>query len=84
VERTRLEGVAEPVILHANHAELIRAPLLFTDPGPVACMTDLLRFLKEDREHIREGSRSDSEGVGVRPGAEARRSVQKSIKLSFS
>ncbi len=50
VKRTRLEGVAEPLILHANHAELIRAPLLFTDPGPVACMPDLLRFLKADRE----------------------------------
>ncbi len=53
VKRTRLEGVAEPVILHANHAELIRAPLLFADPGPVACMPDLLRFLKADRERNR-------------------------------
>ena len=26
VERTRLEGVADHVIIHANHAELIRAP----------------------------------------------------------
>ena len=43
VERTRLEGVADHVVIHANHAELIRAPLLFADPGPVACMPDLLR-----------------------------------------
>ncbi len=49
VERTRLEGVPDHVTIHANHAELIRAPLLFADPGPVACMPDLLRWLKEDR-----------------------------------
>lgn len=45
VARTRLAGAPDPVILHANHAELIRAPLLFPDPGPVACMPDLLRWL---------------------------------------
>ena len=50
VERTRLDGVADHVVLHANHAELIRAPLLFADPGPVACMPDVLRWLKADRE----------------------------------
>jgi hypothetical protein len=49
VERTRLEGVGDHVILHANHAELIRAPLLFPDPGPVACMPEVLRWLKADR-----------------------------------
>ena len=48
VERTRLEGVADHVVIHANHAELIRHPLLFTDPGPVACMPDLLRWLQAD------------------------------------
>ena len=48
VKRTRLEGVDDPVILRANHAELIRAPLLFADPGPVACMPDVLRWLKAD------------------------------------
>lgn len=52
VERTRLEGVADHVVLHANHAELIRAPLLFPDPGPVACMPEVLRWLKADRERI--------------------------------
>jgi pimeloyl-ACP methyl ester carboxylesterase len=46
VARTKLEGVADHVVIHANHAELIRAPLLFPDPGPVACMPYLLRWLK--------------------------------------
>ena len=50
VERTRLDGVADHVVLHANHAELIRAPLLFPDPGPVACMPEVLRWLKADRQ----------------------------------
>jgi pimeloyl-ACP methyl ester carboxylesterase len=48
LERTRLEGVDDHVTIHANHAELIRAPLLFADPGPVACMPDVLRWLKQD------------------------------------
>jgi len=48
VERTKLDGVADHVTIHANHAELIRAPLLFPDPGPVACMPYVLRWLKED------------------------------------
>jgi pimeloyl-ACP methyl ester carboxylesterase len=55
VERTRLEGVADHVTIHANHAELIRAPLLFSDAGPVACMPELLRWLKADRERRGEG-----------------------------
>jgi hypothetical protein len=50
VARTRLDGVTDHVILHANHAELIRAPLLFPGPGPVACMPEVLRWLKADRE----------------------------------
>jgi pimeloyl-ACP methyl ester carboxylesterase len=45
VARTKLEGVTDHVTIHANHAELIRAPLLFTDDGPVACMPYLLRWL---------------------------------------
>jgi pimeloyl-ACP methyl ester carboxylesterase len=49
VKRTRLDGVTDHVILHANHAELIRAPLLFPDPGPVACMPEVLRCLKADQ-----------------------------------
>jgi pimeloyl-ACP methyl ester carboxylesterase len=52
VDRTRLEGVADHLTIHANHAELIRAPLLFPDPGPVACMPELLRWLKDDRERV--------------------------------
>jgi pimeloyl-ACP methyl ester carboxylesterase len=48
LERTRLDGVADHMTIHANHAELIRAPLLFSEPGPVACMPDVLRWLKED------------------------------------
>ncbi len=45
IARTRLEGVSDHVVIHANHAELIRAPVIFADPGPVACMPDLLRWL---------------------------------------
>jgi pimeloyl-ACP methyl ester carboxylesterase len=48
VASTRLEGVGDHRILHANHLELIRAPLLFPEPGPVASMPDLLRWLSED------------------------------------
>jgi pimeloyl-ACP methyl ester carboxylesterase len=48
VASTRLEGVIDHRVLHANHLELIRAPLLFPDPGPVASMADLLRWLVED------------------------------------
>ncbi len=49
VDRTRLDGVEDHVVIHANHAELIRAPLLFSEPGPVACMPDVLRRLDADR-----------------------------------
>jgi pimeloyl-ACP methyl ester carboxylesterase len=48
VASTKLEGVETPRVLHANHLELIRAPLLFPDPGPVASMPDILRWLAED------------------------------------
>ncbi len=48
VQHTRLAGVTDHVTIHANHAELIRAPLLFADPGPVACIPDVLRWLKQD------------------------------------
>ena len=47
VARTKLDGVTDHVVIHANHAELIRAPLLFADPGPVACMPYLLRWLEK-------------------------------------
>jgi pimeloyl-ACP methyl ester carboxylesterase len=50
VERTRLEGVADHVVIHANHVELVRGPLLYPDPGPVVCMPVVLKWLKADRE----------------------------------
>ncbi len=46
IERTRLDGVTDHVTVHANHAELIRAPLLFPDPGPVVSMPYILRWLQ--------------------------------------
>ncbi len=46
VASARLDGVPDSVI-HANHLELIRAPLLFPDPGPIASMPILLEWLKE-------------------------------------
>lgn len=48
LERAKLAGVDDFKVAHANHAELIRAPLLFADPGPVVCMPDVLRWLHED------------------------------------
>jgi hypothetical protein len=48
VERTRLPGVEDHVTIRANHAELIRAPILFADEGPVACMPYVLRWLQAD------------------------------------
>ena len=50
VEHTRLDGVADHVAIHSNHLELIRAPVLFADPGPVVSMPYVLRWLKEDQE----------------------------------
>jgi hypothetical protein len=48
VERTRLSGVDDHVTIRANHAELIRAPLLYPDEGPVPCMPYVLRWLQAD------------------------------------
>ena len=42
VASTRLDGVEDHVVLHANHLELIRAPLLYPDPGPVVSMPFIL------------------------------------------
>ena len=50
LERTRLEGVADHVTIHANHVELVRGPMLYPDPGPVACMPVVLEWLKVDRK----------------------------------
>lgn len=54
VARTRLDGVDDHVVIRANHAELIRAPLLFRDPGPVPCMPYLLRWLPEPDDRGKE------------------------------
>lgn len=48
VERTRLEGVVDHLTIHANHAELIRAPLLYPDDGPVPCKPYVLCWLRAD------------------------------------
>jgi pimeloyl-ACP methyl ester carboxylesterase len=48
VERTRLPGVTDHITIHANHAELIRAPMFFPDEGPVPCMPYVLRWLEAD------------------------------------
>ncbi len=48
VASTKLDGIDAPRVLHANHLELIRAPLLFPDPGPVVSMPEILRWLAED------------------------------------
>ena len=49
VASTKLAGIAEHKTIHANHLELIRAPLLFPEPGPVVSMPDILRWLAEGR-----------------------------------
>lgn len=48
VASTKLEGVNDRIVIHANHVEIIRAPLFFPDPGPVASMPYLLEWLKAD------------------------------------
>lgn len=45
VASTRLEGVTDHVVIHANHVELVRGPLLYPEPGPVACMPQVLKWL---------------------------------------
>lgn len=47
VESTRLKGVEDFEVVHANHVALIRAPLLFPEPGPVICIPFVLDRLKE-------------------------------------
>ena len=49
VASTKLQGITEHKTIHANHLELIRAPLLFPEPGPVVSMPDILRWLGEGR-----------------------------------
>ena len=55
VAAARLDGVSEFRVIHANHLELIRAPLLFRDPGPIASMPILLGWLKEATDSIQGG-----------------------------
>lgn len=43
IRSTMLDGVDDFEVLHANHVELIRGPLLYPEPGPVACMPWLLK-----------------------------------------
>ena len=45
VASTRLDGVADHAVLHADHLELIRAPLLYPDPGPIPGLTPVLERL---------------------------------------
>lgn len=45
VRSTRLEGADPPRVFPLNHLELIRAPLLFPDPGPVPTMPAILEGL---------------------------------------
>ncbi len=46
VASTRLAGVDDHEIIAANHVELIRGPLLYPEPGPIACMPFLKARLK--------------------------------------
>ncbi len=46
VAATRLDGVDDHRTLHVNHLELIRAPLLFPEPGPVAGLPFVLECLR--------------------------------------
>ena len=48
VAATRLDGVEDHEAIAANHLELIRAPLLYPEPGPVACMPYVSRWLAKD------------------------------------
>ncbi len=45
VASTRLEGVDDHEVLPVNHVELIRGPLLYPDPGPIACLEFVLQRL---------------------------------------
>ncbi len=66
VASTRLAGVADHRVLHANHLELIRAPLLFPDPGPVATMPDILALLATDAPAGPPGRQGLGPGPGLR------------------
>jgi pimeloyl-ACP methyl ester carboxylesterase len=48
LESSQLEGVDDYEVVHANHISLIRAPLMFPEPGPVAGMP----FVLDRLEHL--------------------------------
>jgi hypothetical protein len=50
IKSTRLDGVSEHRVIHANHVELIRGPLFYPEPGPVACMPQVLEWLGNGEE----------------------------------
>lgn len=50
IASTKLDGAPEPLVIPANHVELIRGPLLYPDPGPIACMPHVLRWLAPLRQ----------------------------------
>jgi pimeloyl-ACP methyl ester carboxylesterase len=45
IDSTRLDGVTDHATLHADHLELIRAPLAFPDPGPIIALPWVLERL---------------------------------------
>ncbi|WP_152050712.1 alpha/beta hydrolase [Tautonia marina] len=47
VASTRLEGATEHVVIPVNHVELIRGPIFYPNPGPVACHPFVSRWLAE-------------------------------------
>jgi len=47
VASTRLPEVVEHKVIPANHVELIRGPLFYPEPGPIACLPDVIRWLED-------------------------------------
>lgn len=45
VASTSLEGTDPPVVIAANHVALIRGPLLYPEPGPIACWPHVREWL---------------------------------------
>ncbi len=50
VRSTRLNGVDDHAVIHVDHVALVRGPLFFPEPGPVACWDFLRSRLCEGRE----------------------------------
>ena len=49
VASTKLDGVEDHEVISANHVELIRGPLLYPGPGPIACLPFLRARLRSRR-----------------------------------